>query len=579
MKFPLAFFRLLGSRRLTVLLIVLLAVALAGITFAEAVQNTGEVPHPLYLSWWFTGLLAALWINLLCNFAHRSWWTLRKIPALLVHLALLVILAGGFFTWKLAIRGRVMVFEGQTRDSFQPNQPVFIIKKTKGEKAERYALVTKGGTFRPSGVLSALNPFGPHSRSFFKAVTVKILEALPSARIRHELGADPTGAGPPGIALKAVPGGEFFLRDGEGVTFGTNSSGVVKYVHLRKESELAELLKKSFAQRIEIVPPQGKPTAIPISVPQDVGKTFRSGPYTVTIEKYYPDFKVGREPSPDDEPRNPALKLTVSRESWKRSVYAFALFDFHGNRLPDGARVHYSRPRPGEMLLLVSRPDRSLKAYVSGKNEAAVLKPGSMARVSLGSRFAAITLKAFWPSSQVLRRAEADPSGQGPPAFKVCVEPGGSPTWIARGEGKALSSDGTFSVEVTDSFPLGFSITLKDAVALWWPGSSIPRAYYSDVVVTDPAGRSFPVRIETNAPVYHRGWRLYQSSMDQRSPYRWSGFQVASDPGEPVAAIGFYLLAAALLWLFTERFVVRPLRSSARKSITAGEAQQEEERA
>ena len=111
---------------------------------------------------------------------------------------------------------------------------------------------------------------------------------------------------------------------------------------------------------------------------------------------------------------------------------------------------------------------------------------------------------------------------------------------------------------MSKAFPLGFQVTLHDAVAKYWPASSVAKAYYSDVTVAD-SGQSNPLntRIQTNAPLIRNGFYLYQSGIDQNAPYRWSVFQVAYDPGLALVSSGFLIMLVGLLWLYTVRFVLR----------------------
>lgn len=58
---------------------------------------------------------------------------------------------------------------------------------------------------------------------------------------------------------------------------------------------------------------------------------------------------------------------------------------------------------------------------------------------------------------------------------------------------------------------LPFSLTLKDFQREIHPGTTLPKAYASEITVTSQ-GAEWPVRIAMNQPLRHRGYTFYQSS-------------------------------------------------------------------
>jgi cytochrome c biogenesis protein ResB len=174
-----------------------------------------------------------------------------------------------------------------------------------------------------------------------------------------------------------------------------------------------------------------------------------------------------------------------------------------------------------------------------------------------------VTLKpvSLWSGSTNVHRVVWDPRSMGPPAYKVRIGEGGEPVWISRELGVAAAMDGRTLARISNAFSLGFAVTLDDAVAEYWPASSIPRAFYSIVKVAYPPDSSpRPDRIETNAPLLCNGFRLYQSDIDKKAPYRYSVFSVARDPGVPWVTAGFVLMTLGFLWLYMTRFILKPIR-------------------
>ena len=555
---------LLADRRLTVALMGFGAAAMALITWFEATDPSREVPYRLYSSWWFTSLLALVWINLFLNALRPFWWRRRRFPALAMHFGFLLILTGGFFTWKLALRGDLPISEGETRSDFENETPVFHVTRTsprtgEGKVKETFLPVEKSGNFQPAGYLAALNVFSSFRRYVLDDGTgIEIVRAVESAVMSREVAPDPGGRGPPAVVLlvDSDRSRRISLRDGDRVLLEPAHGSWIEFASVSGPEEEKDAVRRAFGESVEIVTAAGRSIVFPIRIPEDVGKEFTREGYTIRILKYYPDFKLGQEPSPDDPPRNPALRLYVKGPAGEKTLYSFALFAFHGNRLQDGSEVRYRRPETtGPGALAVSTGGGKISVYLS-RDE----KRSFPAEIKLGSKQYTVKLEKFYPASRYVLRARPDPAGKGPPAFLVRVGSGGTEQWISEGRGEAKSADGAVTVEVTKKFPLGFSLRLNDAVAEFWPASSIPKAYYSLVTITDPgAPRSYDARIETNAPLFHRRFRLYQSGMDRSFPYRWSVFQVTRDPGLPMVTAGFVIMALGLFWFYLGRFVIRPL--------------------
>jgi hypothetical protein len=239
-------------------------------------------------------------------------------------------------------------------------------------------------------------------------------------------------------------------------------------------------------------------------------------------------------------------------------VFVFARFpDFHGNTLDDGTKVLYRRSDVRGTVLIASRAGGTFEVYRAPD------APPEPLVGELALDGVKIGIADWFAASRVEERLVAVQPGGGPPAYCVSLEGASAGVWLCEGHGEARSADGTWAATVRTSYPLGFSVTLDDAVAEHWPNSSIPRAYYSHVRVGGADAPLSRVRIETNAPLVRGGFRLYQSSMDPEPPFRWSGFAVAHDPGIPVVAAGFLIMSAGLLWLYVTRFILRPLARGA----------------
>ncbi len=596
MAMVLRILRAIGARSLTVLLMGVLSAAMALITVIEAIENTREVPYDLYLSPWFIGLLMLAWFNLACNAAFSSWWTWRKVPGMLTHLGILLILMGGFFTWKLGIRGSLPVDEGKTQWAFMADSPVLRVSVSPEAGLEatdhEFFVLSKDGVFTRGSALAALNPLGVRRALTSTGMPLVVRDVAPSSRAFMDLEDSGQPAGLPGIVVtcKGAKEQRLVLLKGRVVPTGEAFPWHVAYYHAGTGQDPRDIVLRAFGEWIEIAPPDGPAARIPIVLPADAGRELTEGNYRVKVLKYYPNFKMGKEPVPDEPALNPAVKLHVAGPGGEQDVYAFAFHEFHGSRLDDGAEIRYLRPRE-HLLVLVSHHDGVVESYA--QRDAAPSPFGGAENVGVvfdvsgGAgpvQRCTLRLEKYVASAREVERLEPAPAGNGPPGFLVALGEGGAPVWLFRDYGAATSPDGRATAAITNAFPLGgrvgerydpaadgFSLTLEDAVARHWPGSGIPRAYFSLVQIADAGGRPpRRERIETNAPLYHQGFRLYQSGMDDKPPFRSSSFAVAYDPGVPLVAAGFYVLMAGLLWVTATHFVLKSrARSGAEKEVRA----------
>jgi hypothetical protein len=544
----------LAGKAMTVILMFVAAAAMAMITLFEALEGSSGVVFRYYYSSWFLALLTLVWLNLFANMTKAKWWRWRRMHLSLTHLGFLLILTGGAMTWAFGLRGDLSLMEGETRDVFRTQDSVLNVTTEDGS-AESF-VIKDHESLKGGSLLSRINPFAARDRVEVHGGTVSLLEAMESSRMRTEI--VEAEEGPCAVVLELEAGGKqrVVLQNGEEVELNHPAVSRIAYRFIPEGEEIPASLFDAFDEWIEVQPPEGDSLKIPVKTPDDVGKTFEEGKYTVKIVEYYPDFKMGQEPDYAAPPRNPAVRLDVKGPDASGLVYSFAMIEFHGNALSDGTQLLYHRPASGKTALLISRSPERLESYESTDEEPRVASQSDPLVFGNAPMQLKIRLDAFWPASTTEQRVTFDRTGRGPAAYKISVG-GGEPAWLSNGRGEALSPDGRLRATVDNSYPLGFALTLDDAVAEFWPVSSIPKAYYSLVDVSDTG----EARIETNDPLYRNGFRLYQSSMDQEPPYRFSVFAVSRDPGVLPVALGFVMMSFAMLWLYWQRFIMKPIKA------------------
>ncbi len=101
--------------------------------------------------------------------------------------------------------------------------------------------------------------------------------------------------------------------------------------------------------------------------------------------------------------------------------------------------------------------------------------------------------------------------------------------------------------------PLPFDLRLNRFVPEFYPGTSKPKSYESQVTVFPESGGQYDAVIRMNEPLRLSGWTLYQMSWGQDAlhPGRLISILRAShNPLEQVPKWSSYIIAAGLLWHF-----------------------------
>ena len=113
--------KILFSNRLTGVLFVAFAVAMAIGTFMDAGQETSPTPltrNLIYNAWWFEAIMFLFVINFVGNIFKYNLLSWRKWPVLVLHLSWVFILLGAFVTRYISYEGVMSIREGATESSF-----------------------------------------------------------------------------------------------------------------------------------------------------------------------------------------------------------------------------------------------------------------------------------------------------------------------------------------------------------------------------------------------------------------------------------------------------------------------------
>ncbi|WP_282124033.1 cytochrome c biogenesis protein CcsA [Algibacter mikhailovii] len=109
------------STRLTAVLFILFAAAMATGTFLDAGQETSPTPYTrnlIYNAWWFEAIMVFFIINFTGNIFRFRLYTKEKWATFILHISFIFILLGAFITRYASFEGMMAIREGATENTF-----------------------------------------------------------------------------------------------------------------------------------------------------------------------------------------------------------------------------------------------------------------------------------------------------------------------------------------------------------------------------------------------------------------------------------------------------------------------------
>ncbi|WP_434035808.1 cytochrome c biogenesis protein CcsA [Formosa sp. 4Alg 33] len=113
--------KILFSTRLTSILFIVFAAAMAIGTFLDAGQDTSPTPYSrnlIYNTWWFEAIMVVFVINFIGNIKRYRLYKKEKWASLVLHLSFILILLGAFITRYIGFEGMMAIREGATENTF-----------------------------------------------------------------------------------------------------------------------------------------------------------------------------------------------------------------------------------------------------------------------------------------------------------------------------------------------------------------------------------------------------------------------------------------------------------------------------
>src|SRR5690606_197848 len=109
----------LFSTRLTGILFIVFAVAMAVGTFLDMQQTTSPTPYSrtlVYNAWWFEAIMVLFAINFVGNIFRYRLSRKEKWATLLIHVSFIFILVDAFITRYIGYEGVIAIREGETEN-------------------------------------------------------------------------------------------------------------------------------------------------------------------------------------------------------------------------------------------------------------------------------------------------------------------------------------------------------------------------------------------------------------------------------------------------------------------------------
>jgi hypothetical protein len=559
--------RFFSSLKLTVCILLTLAGVLALGTVYEAENGTPAVRVTFWRSLWFDGLLLTLATNIAGCTYYRTPRRTTRWAYLLLHQSILLIFAGGLIGRWYGREGQLALREGERKEEVTSEASVLNVTWTKaGAPYARYQFATE-----PIDAFVRRHVVDRTFRMPAQGVSIHVDRFYPDY---HEVDGAVEGERGDGAAVEAV--------------FSHGSDTVAYWLFARAAGpvEVASGLAATLAEGRPpaTVPPdrlKGTPggvlelTGPGHSFHRRLDVTGREGavlpvpgtPYRVQVDRLFTRLTLhGKQPVEDPTaPENPAVLFTLTGPGLTDRRIAFALhpdFDEMHGRKKSGiaARYHFASRE-----LALSRDPGSGRLWVRYHGSLEIVTgpvaPGKSYPIP---DFAGLSFSVgrTMPRARPGRESVNRSSELKRPGLHLAVasDVGRQVFWLPFGESRTIAFGAhRATLEYTKVLvPMGFSLTLSRFTVGRHPGTMQPSSFVSDVKMDDPERRVKGDRVITmNEPLVHRGLTFYQSSYVEGTPMT-SVFQVAYDPGGPIAYVGFAGFIAGLFCIIWARPPRRP---------------------
>jgi hypothetical protein len=537
--------RFLGSVKLAVPVMVLVACAMAWGTYLESTQSSKVSRAVVYGSWWFIALMGLVCLSLIFAVVVRFPWQRKHVGFITVHAGLVALIVGGFWSLFGRVEGHLALEEGTSGDVIELDHDVIELCEV------------NAGVFKTLATVDA--PMGP-ARLTLAGIEVGVAERWDNTT-QELFVADGAPEALRAVEISLTPGASTgsWIGD-ESKTGMPGSIGGMRVRILRDGASWEPPAKSAAAEGPAFSFFLGE-RQFPLA---GEGKEALPG-WTVESVKNFKHAMVsaGGLTEGDAGSDNPAVEVVIGDGKGTRERHsAFSKFpDMAMSRTLEGTARSGARlgAPPGaaadgtETLVIYGPASAPQVGYIAADGTAAAVPvQGPLPwRFKAGSRDVSI-LRQFTHAFNDRRFREAPPAKEHRAALVLKAGGGDSTIVLPWKDIVPIPATGRNLVLKFGpaSYPLPFTVRLDDFRKVDYPGTEMAMAYESDVTVTSKDGTSQPFRIFMNNPYSKAPWKVYQSGFMGEN---LSVFSVMKDPGLPLTYAGSILLCVGILITFYSR--------------------------
>ncbi|HUJ09717.1 MAG TPA: cytochrome c biogenesis protein ResB [Verrucomicrobiae bacterium] len=537
--------RLLGSLKLAVVVLLLLAMGMAAGTILESRESSRVAAEVVYRSWWFNGLMALLAINVAAAALTRWPWKRRHVGFVITHAGIIILLGGCSAAYHYGTEGMMERRVGDPPSNLVriDDQALTVVVPETGGRSQTVLRINNNDTVKPAAIRVekdlrlTLDKFLPNTR-VTQLVKDGGEEFNPALQFR--LKSDMAGQDVSDWLLAASP-------ERNHASIGPAQ---FEFVVAKNEAEVKNLLAppENGSQEPTItIRVDGKDFGF--NAAKNVDKPLRLGDTDVSahIAGYWPDFKLDENHKPataSNEPNNPAAVVILSRGEDEERQFVFAtgkgdpiIRVIKGNSI--GAQVQLSGATPKQpsgVITVVLAPDGTLHYAVTAKEgfKSGPVKVGEpVATGWMDFEFTPVKFVANAIAADRIEPATAVPDANWP-ALQVTAHSGDQQqsAWVRFGQPVALIVGGK-TVDVMygwDSMQLPFTVELEDFIVERDEGSTDVAGWTSKVIFRDDVrGLTQRASIWMNHPAWFKGYKFSQASWNPND-LKYTALQVKKDP-------------------------------------------------
>ena len=533
----------LGSIRFAIPVLALSALALICGTWIEATRGADDAGRLVYGAWWFIALMALICLILVLAVVTRYPWRKKHTGFIIVHGALILIIASAFLSYFTKVEGEIALREGTAAREIRTGKAQLLLLEH-GEKG-------------PAPIDSVV--LGSADRVSFTQAQFEILERWDNSRLEVKVfddGHNPLHA----VQISIGDAEEYWVAQLDPSQPAHTLAGVDIRVMPEGQAWTPPGLDGSVTLELVIANASHRADAI---LP---GATLANG-WRIERVDTFQHAMVGESGliEGDTSRDNPAVQVTLKHEDGSLERHtAFERFPGSINKRSiagdsvSGYTLTYQGAAIERPTLVFTRASGVTTAHTAtpdGDHRAYPLEGQAPWTLRLGDREIKVH-RAFGHARAAQVRVQAPKAEESVPALVVRAigdrdEPAAAMT-LAWGEPAFFQLAGRTLglVYAPQTRPLPFEIDLVDFRKRDYPGSDQAMAYESDVVFTDETGSSREQTIWMNHPLEHNGWKVYQAGFVGDDV---SIFQVTRDPGLIPMYIGCALLCAGILVMHYSR--------------------------